>query len=399
GGRAARSAVLHRGARDRPAGGADPRGARRARPHRGHPGRVHLRPRHAAGQPGADRQERAVRGVDADPADRVRPHAPPLRCVLDADRVARSGADAAGPGRARGCRAGAHGGERPQRADPLPRRGGGGRRGPVLPRRGGSRGAAAAGHPHRHAHVGALLPRRRAVVHLPRSRRRPVPAAPARGPGARGRARRADPADARGARDAVAAAGVVARTRRSSLTMARNLLFLMADQLGAHALEGASQEFLATPHLSRLRAEGTAFTRAYTPFPLCVPARSALMAGRAPHEIGIDRNRPTQEVVDRFCAGQTLPQALQAQGVRTEWGGKWHAPRVEVAESDGFALTRPFGDVGLADWAAGRLHELASRYEPFALFVSFDDPHTICEYARGQPMPYGDIEPVAAEDA
>src|SRR5699024_4811530 len=57
------------------------------------------------------------------------------------------------------------------------------------------------------------------------------------------------------------------------------------------------------------------------------------------------------------------------------------------------------GDVGLADWAAGRLHELASRDEPFALFVSFDDPHTICEYARGQPMPYGDIEPVAAEDA
>ena len=181
--------------------------------------------------------------------------------------------------------------------------------------------------------------------------------------------------------------------------MARNLLFLMADQLGAHALEDASQEFLATPHLSRLRAEGTAFTRAYTPFPLCVPARSALLSGRAPHEIGIDRNRPTQEAIELFCARQTLPQTLQAQGVRTEWGGKWHAPRVEVAESDGFALTRPFGDVGLADWAAGRLHELAGREEPFALFVSFDDPHTICEYARGQPLPYGDLEPVAAEDA
>src|SRR5699024_9425719 len=174
-------------------------------------------------------------------------------------------------GGARRCRARADGGARPQRADPLLRRGGGGRRGPVPPRRGGSRGAAAAGPPHRHAHVGALLPGRRDVVHLPRSRGRPVPAAPARGPVPRGRPRRADPADARAARDAVAAAGVVARARRSGLIMARNLLFLMADQLGAHALEGASQEFLATPHLSRLRAEGTAFTRAYTPFPLCVP--------------------------------------------------------------------------------------------------------------------------------
>jgi choline-sulfatase len=181
--------------------------------------------------------------------------------------------------------------------------------------------------------------------------------------------------------------------------MARNLLFLMADQLGAHALEDESQEFLDAPHLSRLREEGAAFARAYTPFPLCVPARSALLAGRAPHDIGIDRNRPSEATIIRFSASRTLPRVLQAHGIRTEWGGKWHAPRVEVAESDGFALTRPFGDLGLADWAAERLHDLAGREQPFALFVSFDDPHTICEYARGQPMPYGDLEPVTTADA
>jgi choline-sulfatase len=181
--------------------------------------------------------------------------------------------------------------------------------------------------------------------------------------------------------------------------MAKNLLFLMADQLGAHALEGESQEFLSTPHLRRLRSDGVAFTRAYTPFPLCVPARSSLIAGRAPHEIGIDRNRPSEEVVEHFSASQTLPRVLQSHGIRTEWGGKWHAPRVEVDEDDGFVLTRRFGDVGLADWAAERLHRLAEQAQPFALFVSFDDPHTICEYARGQPMPYGDLDPVETADA
>lgn len=175
--------------------------------------------------------------------------------------------------------------------------------------------------------------------------------------------------------------------------MAKNLLFLMADQLGAHALDGESQEFLAAPHLARLREEGAAFDRAYTPFPLCVPGRSSLISGRAPHEIGIDRNRPSQEVVEEFRAGPTLPRTLQEHGFRTEWGGKWHAPRVEVSEADGFALTRPFGDAGLADWAAQRLDALTTAEQPFALFVSFDDPHTICEYARGQPMPYGDVEP------
>ena len=181
--------------------------------------------------------------------------------------------------------------------------------------------------------------------------------------------------------------------------MARNLLFLMADQLGAHALESESRDDISTPHLDRLRDEGAAFTRAYTPFPLCVPARSSLIAGRAPHAIGIDRNRPSSAAVERLAASQTLPRTLQAHGFRTEWGGKWHAPSVEVRESDGFALTRPFGDVGLADWAAERLHDLAAAEQPFALFVSFDDPHTICEYARGQPMPYGDLEPVATADA
>lgn len=86
--------------------------------------------------------------------------------------------------------------------------------------------------------------------------------------------------------------------------MAKNLLFLMADQLGAHALDGESQEFLAAPHLARLREEGAAFDRAYTPFPLCVPGRSSLISGRAPHEIGIDRNRPSQEVVEEFRAAR-----------------------------------------------------------------------------------------------
>lgn len=181
--------------------------------------------------------------------------------------------------------------------------------------------------------------------------------------------------------------------------MAKNLLFLMADQLGAHALDGESQEFLAAPHLARLREQGAAFTRAYTPFPLCVPARSSLISGRAPREIGIDRNRPPEATASEFSGSETLPRVLQAHGIRTEWGGKWHAPRIEVTAADGFALTRPHGDLGLAGWASQRLHELAGREQPFALFVSFDDPHTICEYARDQPMPYGDLPPVTTEDA
>ena len=43
---------------------------------------------------------------------------------------------------------------------------------------------------------------------------------------------------------------------------------------------------IATPNLDRLASQGTLFTQAYTPCPVCVPARAAFATGKYNHQIG-----------------------------------------------------------------------------------------------------------------
>jgi choline-sulfatase len=64
-----------------------------------------------------------------------------------------------------------------------------------------------------------------------------------------------------------------------------NVLWILSDQ---HAYEAAGcygNKIVQTPNLDRLAAEGLRFDAAYTPAPVCVPARDAILAGRYPHRI------------------------------------------------------------------------------------------------------------------
>ncbi|TWP34124.1 sulfatase family protein [Leekyejoonella antrihumi] len=176
-----------------------------------------------------------------------------------------------------------------------------------------------------------------------------------------------------------------------------NLLILMADQHSAHLLSCAGATHVSTPCLDALAAAGTRFTRAYTTFPLCVPARASMVTGRCPHQLGIHGNKAAGEEPGRLR--QSLGQLLRDRGYDTAYAGKWHALQPSVSAADGFEVVAPFGDRGLAaaasDWLRGR----AEQERPFALIVSFDDPHSICEYARNQPMPYGQVDcPTDARD-
>ena len=47
---------------------------------------------------------------------------------------------------------------------------------------------------------------------------------------------------------------------------------------------------------------------------------------------------------------------------------------------------------------AAWLEEARTQDQPFLLVASWDDPHTICEYARDQHQPYGDMAPAATRD-
>ena len=68
--------------------------------------------------------------------------------------------------------------------------------------------------------------------------------------------------------------------------MARNLIVILSDEHQSRAMGCAGHPFVKTPHLDRLAARGTRFTNAYTPSPICVPARAAFATGRYVHQTG-----------------------------------------------------------------------------------------------------------------
>lgn len=66
----------------------------------------------------------------------------------------------------------------------------------------------------------------------------------------------------------------------------KNLVIIMADELSPKFLGHARHPLVKTPNIDALAAGGTRFTSAYTPSPLCMPARAAFATGRYPHETG-----------------------------------------------------------------------------------------------------------------
>jgi arylsulfatase A-like enzyme len=171
-----------------------------------------------------------------------------------------------------------------------------------------------------------------------------------------------------------------------------NVLLLMGDQHCAHMLSCAGSPHVATPALDALASGGTRFTRAYTTFPLCVPARASLVTGRFPHELGIHGN--VREGTEPARTPESMGHLMRAAGYDAAYAGKWHARQPSASPEDGFEVVAPFGDRGLAQAASDWLRTRRRQPRPFMLVVSFDDPHSICEYARSQPMPYGDIGPL-----
>ena len=69
-----------------------------------------------------------------------------------------------------------------------------------------------------------------------------------------------------------------------------NVIFIIADQLKATALRMYSEIGIETPSLERMAREGVTYRHAVTPHALCVPARVSMMTSRYAHSTGSRRN-------------------------------------------------------------------------------------------------------------
>ena len=110
----------------------------------------------------------------------------------------------------------------------------------------------------------------------------------------------------------------------------RNLLILMSDQHSRDAMGCAGHPVVRTPNLDQLAEQGTRFTSAYTPCPICVPARASFATGQYVHQIGYwDNAHPYEGKVEGW--GHRLIE----NGHRVESIGKLHHRFDE--DSDGYS--------------------------------------------------------------
>lgn len=103
------------------------------------------------------------------------------------------------------------------------------------------------------------------------------------------------------------------------MTKPPNILLIMADQLVPFLTGAYGHPVVQTPNLDRLASEGICFDAAYTPYPLCAPARVAFLTGRYASRIGCFDN------ASLFPADQpTLAHYLTNAGYDTVLTGKMH---------------------------------------------------------------------------
>ena len=191
-----------------------------------------------------------------------------------------------------------------------------------------------------------------------------------------------------------------------------NVLIITTDQQAAEALGYRSDpRYLKTPNMDALAAESVVFNRAYTANPICMPARAAMLSGCTSPETGVFIN--DQSVMDpqKF---PTLGKLFSQAGYETAYVGKLHAAvDPDDPASHGFGKTFNMQNDGngldAATPAAAREFLEQPHERPWLLFVSFNNPHNICEWARGQhtlpdgsigePPPLADCPPLRANAA
>lgn len=98
-----------------------------------------------------------------------------------------------------------------------------------------------------------------------------------------------------------------------------NILLLFTDMQRFDTIGALGNPHIKTPNLDRLVREGTAFTHAYTPSPVCVPARCSLHYGRYPQQTGCYGNGSMPD-----DDGTSYVQRLGDAGYRTHAIGKLH---------------------------------------------------------------------------
>lgn len=149
-----------------------------------------------------------------------------------------------------------------------------------------------------------------------------------------------------------------------SSAASRTIVLVVVDQLAAKWLEIArSHDVVDLPNLDALQASGATFARAFTPNPVCSPARASLATGMPTPSHGL-----TECGYRLDPAVPTVMRGLQDAGWRTGAFGKVHlVPQLEALYPNyrryGFDVTRISEDARVGEWTEWVRHTHPEYYE------------------------------------
>lgn len=211
----------------------------------------------------------------------------------------------------------------------------------------------------------------------------------------------------------------------------RNVVFILADDLGAKDLSGEGSSYYESPSIDRIAREGMRFRRGYANCQVCSPSRASIMTGQVPARHGITewigapmgqkwkRNTvllPAQYEMNLDSAHTTLAEALQEAGYTTFFAGKWHlGSKGSWPQDHGFDINvggwdrggpaggyfAPYRNPQMTDGPAGeslplRLGQETARFirdhqdEPFLAYLSFYSVHGPIQTTQGLWQKYQD---------
>ena len=106
-----------------------------------------------------------------------------------------------------------------------------------------------------------------------------------------------------------------------------NVVIISSDQHRYDCVGANGHPLLKTPSLDRMAAEGTRFTHAFCPIPLCVPGRASFLTGTWPTRHLSVANWDTEAPRPLRHDLPTWSQCLADAGYRLGYVGKWHVDR------------------------------------------------------------------------
>lgn len=159
-----------------------------------------------------------------------------------------------------------------------------------------------------------------------------------------------------------------------------NILVIQVDQMTASILPAYGNKLAKTPHIDALAASGTVFENHYTPFPLCVPSRMAMLTGRLANNIAQWDN-----AIELPAAVPTLAHYLRNVGYNTILCGKMHFIGPDQVHGFNERITTDIYPANFAwtpDWIVGE------RYRPTGINPRAVVEAGICK--RSLQMDYDD---------